>query len=293
MTSLNDQSEPDVRVGQDGHPTGTGRRRLSRDFFAGRYRPGQSVKLSEIRRQYGLDRKSVLRTFVDFQSLGMVTLLGDSSAIVRSPDPREMREAYEIRAALEEIAGRRAATALKGNTAGLQHELNAMRDAAEAGSLDVYAEHDAKFHKSILRASQNEVLLRVWDTLALELRIRAALGKISKDLREVVESHQPIVDALEKGHGREAALLLRNHVETFLEYLKMKVEEGCGFLRRTSQGYRWGFWRPARRGVASGFRYGRHGSIMAFEVRSPFSSSWKPSCSCTYCGAVGCCLAGR
>ena len=230
MTSLNDQSEPDVRVGQDGHPTGTGRRRLSRDFFAGRYRPGQSVKLSEIRRQYGLDRKSVLRTFVDFQSLGMVTLLGDSSAIVRSPDPREMREAYEIRAALEEIAGRRAATALKGNTAGLQHELNAMRDAAEAGSLDVYAEHDAKFHKSILRASQNEVLLRVWDTLALELRTRAALGKISKNLREVAESHQPIVDALEKGHGREAALLLRNHVETFLEYLK-KSESDSGYHR--------------------------------------------------------------
>ena len=76
------------------------------------------------------------------------------------------------------------------------------------------------------------------DTLALELRTRAALGKISKNLREVAESHQPIVDALEKGHGREAALLLRNHVETFLEYLKMKVEEGCGFLRRTSQGYR-------------------------------------------------------
>ena len=161
MTSLNDQTEPDVRVGQDGHPTGTGRRRLSGDFFAGRYRPGQSVKLSEIARQYGLDRKSVLRTFVEFQSLGMVTLLGDSSAIVRSPEPKEMREAYEIRAALEEIAGRRAATALKGNTAGLQHELDAMRDAAEANSLDVYAEHDAKFHKSILRASQNEVLLRV------------------------------------------------------------------------------------------------------------------------------------
>lgn len=60
----------------------------------------------------------------------------------------------------------------------------------------------------------------MWDTLALELRVHAVIGKISKYLQEVVDSHQPIIDALEKGRGKEAGLLLRNHVEIFLEYLK-------------------------------------------------------------------------
>src|SRR5258707_14764764 len=68
-------------------------------------------------------------------------------------------------------------------------------------------EHDINFHRSILKASQNDVLVRVWDTLAIDLRIRAVIGKISDDMRDVVESHQPIVDALEKGRGREAGLL--------------------------------------------------------------------------------------
>src|SRR5258708_6358044 len=57
-------------------------------------------------------------------------------------------------------------------------------------------------------------------------------------MRDVVESHQPIVDALEKGRGREAGLLLRNHVETFLEYLR-KSESDSGFhraLRRDLEG---------------------------------------------------------
>jgi len=47
----------------------------------------------------------------------------------------------------------------------------------------------------------------------------------SKDLREILESHQPIVDALEKRHGREAALPLRNYVETYSEYLKNSESE--------------------------------------------------------------------
>ena len=73
-------------------------------------------------------------------------------------------------------------------------------------------------------------MLRVWDILAFELRIRAAIGKVTKNLAELVESHQPIVDALERGQGREAGLLLRNHVETFLEFLK-KSESDSGFHR--------------------------------------------------------------
>jgi len=78
--------------------------------------------------------------------------------------------------------------------------------------------------------SRNEVLLRVWDSLAVDLRIRGAIEKVARDLPEVVESHQPIVNALEKGRGREAGLLLRNHVETLLEFLK-KSESDSGFHR--------------------------------------------------------------
>jgi DNA-binding GntR family transcriptional regulator len=206
------------------------RARLAREIFSGRYRPGQSVQLREVAEECRLDDDSVLKAFAEFQALGMVTLTGNGSAIVHSPNPKEMQEAYEIRAALEEIAGRTAATSLKGNTGDLQNELELMRAAVRDGNLDGYVEHDVKFHRSVLKASHNEVLLRVWETLALDVRMRAAIGKISRDFPEVVESHQPILEALDKGRGRKAGLLMRNHVETFLEYLK-KSESDSGFHR--------------------------------------------------------------
>jgi serine phosphatase RsbU (regulator of sigma subunit) len=231
MVLLNDGEKTTIaRVAGDGQPRGLRWARLAREVFSGRYRPGQSVQLREVAAEYELDDESVLKVFVEFQALGMVTLSGKFSAIFHSPNPKEMQEAYEIRAALEEIAGRTAVSALKGNTADLQSELDAMRMAIRNGNLDAYAEHDVKFHRNILQASQNDVLLRVWDTLAFDLRIRVAIGKLSKDLPEVVESHQSIVEALEKGRGREAGLLLRNHVETFLEYLK-KSESDSGLHR--------------------------------------------------------------
>src|SRR5260370_21632815 len=140
------------------------------------------------------------------------------------PNPDEIKEAYEVRAAIEEIAGRTAATVLKGYTAELRNELTAMRTAVAHGDLDACAEHDVKFHRNILQASQNDVLLRVWETLSFELRIRAAIGKVSTALPEIVESHQPIIDALENGCEREAELLLRNHVEGVLQYLTSESE---------------------------------------------------------------------
>jgi serine phosphatase RsbU (regulator of sigma subunit) len=228
MALFSDEDNKTLDVPPDAHPPGCGRTRLASELFSGRYHPGQSLQLDKIAAEHGMDNDSVLKAFAEFQTLGMITLAGNFSAIVHSPNPKDMQEAYEIRAALEEIGGRGAARALKGNTAALQHELDAMRSAFRHRDLDSFVEHDVAFHRSILQASRNEVLLRVWDSLAVDLRIRGAIGKVLTDLREVVESHQPIVDALEKGRGREAGLLLRNHVETLSEYIK-KPESGSGF----------------------------------------------------------------
>jgi serine phosphatase RsbU (regulator of sigma subunit) len=199
---------------------GPARTRFIRELFNGRYRAGQSVQLSELETNYKLDRNSVLKVLSDFETLGMVTRSGRFRAVFHSPKPKEMLEAFEIRAALEEVGGRGAAQALKGNTAELQRHLDAMRVAFRRRDLDSLVEHDVAFHRTILLASGNEVLLHVWGSLVVDLRICAAIVRFAKELPEVVESHQPIVDALRRGQGREAGLLLRNHVETMLEFLR-------------------------------------------------------------------------
>src|SRR5271166_3165430 len=77
---------------------GKGRARLATELLSGRYRPEQSVRLREIAEKYKMDNDSVLRVFAEFQTLGLVTLSGGSSAIIHSPNAKEMHEAFEIRA---------------------------------------------------------------------------------------------------------------------------------------------------------------------------------------------------
>ena len=217
-------------VGANGQLNELGRVRMARELFCGGYRPGQNVRLKDFAAKYGLDNKAVLKIFTEFQSLGFLKLSGNFSAVVHSPNSKEMQEAYEIRAALEEISGRTAAEALKGNTKELEKALTGLRSAVTTGDLDAYAEHEAKFHKCILKASGNTMLLHVWDTLAFDVRIRIAIEKLAKDLPEVVDSHQPIIDALKNGRGKEAGVLLRNYVETLAEYLK-KSDSDSGVHR--------------------------------------------------------------
>jgi serine phosphatase RsbU (regulator of sigma subunit) len=222
--------EMDGIAGVIGQPKGCGRARLARELFHGVYRPGQVLNLREIGQRYELGEDMLLHAFADLESFGVVKLLGDHSATVLSPSLKEMMEAYEIRAGLEEIAGRTAAAFLEGNTGYLQGEVDAMLAAVRSNDLDAYAEHDVKFHRIILEASQNGALRRIWDTLAIDLRMRAAIPKVSRDLYDSAESHRPIANALEEGRGREAGLLLRNHVETTLQYLK-RSESDSGVQR--------------------------------------------------------------
>ena len=222
--------ENDGIAGLSGQPKGHGRARLARELFCGVYRPGHVLNLREIGERYELDEAPFLNAFGDLESLGVVKLSGNHSATVLSPSLKEMMEAYEIRAGLEEIAGRTAAAFLEGNTAELRSEVDAMLAAVRSDDLDAYAEHDIRFHRIILEASQNDVLRRVWDTLAIDLRMRAAIPKVTRDQYDSAESHRPIANALEEGRGREAGLLLRNHVETILEYLK-RAEPDSGIPR--------------------------------------------------------------
>ena len=193
-------------------------------------RIGESERLSEIGAKYRVNKEAVSEIVGEFQELGAVARAKNSSAAVPVPRPEEIQEVYEIRAALEEIAGRAAVRALKGNTSALRREVDDMHAAFRRRDLDCFVEHDVAFHRHILQASQNQTLVRVWDSLAVDQRIRAVFETVSRDFPDVVDSHRPIVDALEKGRGREAGLLLRNHVETILEFLK-KSESDSGFHR--------------------------------------------------------------
>ena len=89
-----------------------------------------------------------------------------------------------------------------------------MRTAAKIRDLDRFAQHNAAFHRLIVQASGNPILLQVWESLACELRTRINLVRIADRLEAVAQLHQPIIEGLVEGDGQAAGKLLRGHFDS-------------------------------------------------------------------------------
>jgi len=177
------------------------------------YKPGDRLLELQIAREMNASQGSVREALRELEALRLVESKPYKGTRVRGVNEKEMREAYHVRAALEDLAARTAAPAFKGNVKALQAVVSRLRAAAKARDMDAYARHNLEFHHTIVGASGNAILVRVWESLDFEARARIALAQPSLDIRAAAEAHQPIVDALERGDGKLAGKLLRQHAE--------------------------------------------------------------------------------
>ncbi len=181
----------------------------------GTYQPGDRLVELQIARELNISQGPVREALRDLEALRLVETEPYRGTRVRCVSDREMREAYQVRARLEEMAAEQAAIRLQGRVEVLQVEVNAMIQAAKLGDRDRFAQHNRVFHRLIVEAADNSVLLRVWDSLDFGTRTRITVAQDRLDLCEVAASHQPIIDALAQGDGKTAGKLLRLHAESF------------------------------------------------------------------------------
>jgi DNA-binding GntR family transcriptional regulator len=71
------------------------------------------------------------------------------------------------------------------------------------------------FHRVIVAAADNELLLKLWDSLHLETHTRVTISEEGADLAAAAASHQPSVDAIAKGDVEGACRLSREHQSYF------------------------------------------------------------------------------
>lgn len=191
------------------------KRILLERILDGTYPPGERLVELQIARELNTSQGSVREALRDLEALRLVETEAYRGTRVRSISKREMHEAYQVRAVLEELAAQLAAPRLKKNVKPLETEVNAMLAAANLQDRDGLAEHNRAFHRLIVEASENTVLLHLWDLLDFETRTRITVAQPSVNLVEVAQLHQPIVDALDRGDGATAGQLLREHAESF------------------------------------------------------------------------------
>jgi len=189
-------------------------------ILGGELEAGDRIVELQIAQELGTSQAPVREALRELQSLGFVEHEPYRGTRVRRITEEELAEIYPVRAALEELAAQEAAGRLNGRVAELETEFEAMREAASRDDLQDLAAHDATFHRLIVEAAGNKVLLNTWRTLRVEARVVVTALKTDIDLHELAELHRPLLEALKVGAPQKAGDALRQHFELLRSMMK-------------------------------------------------------------------------
>jgi len=191
-------------------------------ILKGELESGDRIVELQIAQELGTSQAPVREALRELQSLGFVEHEPYRGTRVRRITEEELAEIYPVRAALEELAAQEAASRLDGNVGELEREFEAMREAAGRDDLQDLAAHDATFHRLIVEAAGNKVLLDTWRTLRVEARVVITALKTDIDLHELAELHRPLLEALKEGASDKAGAALRQHFELLRTMMKRR-----------------------------------------------------------------------
>jgi DNA-binding GntR family transcriptional regulator len=131
---------------------------------------------------------------------------------VRKPTKQELTEAIEVRAELEALAGRLAATRRTDQCLDdLEQLLAEMHEAADRNDAHDNALKNTQFHARIFEAARNRTLQRLWSVLEPFSRTYVTASVPGMDLHWLADRHQGILDAIRDQDAERAAATMRTH----------------------------------------------------------------------------------
>jgi DNA-binding GntR family transcriptional regulator len=180
--------------------------RLREEIVSGALKPGSRIVEGTWGRKFGVAQGSIREAINILAQEGFVAKAAGRSARVVSLSEDDVLRLYELRSAIEGLAGRLAAEG-KTDTAKLQETVDRMRRATKRGRAPELLDADLAFHLELCRLSQNHFLLEHARRILLPffafVRIRVvASGQGTGPWSHDLEAHQRIHDLVQEGEGR-------------------------------------------------------------------------------------------
>jgi DNA-binding GntR family transcriptional regulator len=193
--------------------------RLRTAIGAGELQPQERLIEEAIARSYQTNRAFVRGAFALLEAERLVVRERNRGVRVRTVTPAEATEILEIRAVLEGLIAKRAATAIDASGLSALHALlGRMREMSATDDLRGYLQCNAEFHRTIAEIGQHEAASRFLDLMESQSRrfqFRSVVyhGRLAASLSE----HERIVEALERGDANGAEMAIRDHVMAVAE----------------------------------------------------------------------------
>jgi DNA-binding GntR family transcriptional regulator len=191
--------------------------RLRTAIFNGDLRPGDALRELHVARDLKVSQATVREALVQLEQFGLVVRTPNIGTHVTRLTPQDIRERVALRTLLEEQALIEAAPRMtSADFAALDERLAVLSDAITRNAYFEQAQADLAFHRFIWLRTGNRTLYRTLDQLAVPLFAFVSMlrGANRQTLKDVVHSHEGIVDALRHGNRRLMRQAIHQHFES-------------------------------------------------------------------------------
>jgi DNA-binding GntR family transcriptional regulator len=202
-----------VGAGEPGSATQRAYEFVKQRLLDGRYAGGTLLSENELARQLGISRTPVRQAFQQLEAEDLLELYPRRGALVRPIAPSEADDVLEARLLIEKHCVRRAAARGAELAVTLREAIAKQERSLRANGTD-FIVGDREFHRAIVAANGNPILLRQYDALRDRLQ-RIAATAVARDPTRIaafIAEHREIADAIERGDGRGAADLTAAHL---------------------------------------------------------------------------------
>jgi DNA-binding GntR family transcriptional regulator len=190
---------------------------IKEDIITGRINQGVKIKEEDLAREHGISRGPLREAIRRLEGMRLVERVPHVGARVVTLTHKMMKDIYQIREALEGMSARLAAENMTPDDIDdLWRLLESHEKAIEETDGKAYfqREGDVDFHFRIAQASRNDWLINHLSSELYQLirmgRYRSAVIP-SRPIMALAE-HRHVLEAISKGDGELAELLMRRHI---------------------------------------------------------------------------------
>lgn len=187
------------------------REHIVEGVVSGRWKPGERIVERRIAVELEVSQTPVREALRELESMRLIESAPNKGVRVRDLTAADLEEIYPVRAGLEQIAAELAAPGLAADVSALEPHVAALREADAAGDGGAQVRHTVAFHRELVRASGNSVLLHTWESLGIEIYTSLAIRWLGTRQQAYAEEHADIVAAFRR---RDPAIaeLVKDHV---------------------------------------------------------------------------------
>lgn len=187
------------------------REHIVEGIVSGRWKPGERIVERRIAVELRVSQTPVREALRELEALRLIESVPNKGVRVRELTAADLDEIYPVRAGLEQIAAELAAPRLSADVSRLEPHVAALYEADRTGDGEAQVRHTVAFHRELVRASANSVLLHTWESLGIEVWTALSIRWLGTVQESYAEEHAAVLEAFQRRDPGIGALV-KDHV---------------------------------------------------------------------------------